>query len=251
MSTSARKHIVTDEQPIISWPQSVSHEPVYTIGQVLGLLQKQFPALTHSKLRYLEDEGLVTPYRLPSGYRKYSEADVERVRYVLGLQRDSYLPLKQIGQNLLALDLGHAVEAVEPRARIVSARGVVETPSKPYISVRELTDLTGISRAEVEELTKLGMITPDLAGYFPTMALQIVRAFIKLRDLGVSARSLRTVKTSADRHADLIEQVVAPTRARNRSNDKEKAYAQSRELAAAVQDFYRELLFSAVDDLNS
>lgn len=250
MSTSPSKRNLT-EKPLLSWPQSASHEPEYTIGQVLSVLQKQFPALTPSKLRYLEDEGLVSPFRLPSGYRKYCEADVERVRYILTMQRDSYVPLKRIGEKLAALDLGHEDEDVVPRARIIASDGVVETPAKPYISVRELTELTGATRAEVEELTKLGMITPDLAGYFPTGALQVVRAFLQLQELGVSARALRTVKTSADRHADLIEQVVAPLRARNRSNDKERAYAQSRDLSSAVIALYAELLRSAVDDLNA
>ncbi|EEH63356.1 transcriptional regulator, MerR family [Gleimia coleocanis DSM 15436] len=249
--SNAVKKVEESVSESVSWPQSVSHEPIYTIGQLIAEVQKEFPALSPSKMRYLEDTGLITPFRLPSGYRKYSLADVERVRYILEMQRDTFTPLKVILEKLSALDLGHEVEAVVPRTRVVAENGVVATPAKAFISVRELCDLTGVSKTEVEELTQIGLIAPDLAGYFPTQTIRVVQAILKLKEMGISSRLLRPVRTSADRHADLIEQIVSQTRARNRSNDREKAYAQSRELAVAVTELYQELLRVTVDRLNS
>ena len=136
---NARKLRAEQTQPL-SWPRDVSHEPRMTIGQVTEQVKAEFPALTVSKIRFLETEGLISPYRNSTGYRKYSAADVERLRYILTEQRDSYRPLRVIRDQLRALDAGHEVERV-PTARVVTDHGHNRLPSSDHISVRQLCDL--------------------------------------------------------------------------------------------------------------
>ena len=102
----ARRHEVTSAQEVTSWPHDVDHSPGLSIGRVVDALKAEFPAISLSKVRYLESEGLVSPARTGSGYRKYSAADVERLRYVLTEQRDSFTPLSVIRGQLDALDAG-------------------------------------------------------------------------------------------------------------------------------------------------
>jgi len=121
-----------------------------TIGAVLSMLQAEFPAITVSKLRFLEDQGLVRPTRTGAGYRKYSQADVARLRYALTQQRDHYLPLRVIRENLDDLDAGRDVE--DPRtARVVASEGRLVLPaSGARVTVRELGELTGVAAAEID-----------------------------------------------------------------------------------------------------
>ena len=132
-----------------------------TIGSVLSILQAEFPAVTVSKLRFLEDQGLVSPSRTGSGYRKYSPADVERLRYTLTQQRDHFLPLKVIRENLEDLDAGRSAESARP-ARMVAVDGALVAPARGgRVSVRELSELTGVSHAEIEEMVVAGMLQAD------------------------------------------------------------------------------------------
>lgn len=237
-------------QPATTWPHDLSQEPEFNIGQVLTEVKKEFPALSQSKLRYLEDSGLLAPHRSETGYRKYSLANIERIRYILRLQRDSYLPLKLIQEKLAGLDAGLEVAEVVPRTRIVATGGVVAVPTKDYVTIRELCDLTGATKAQIDELTQIGLISPDTAGYFPTRSVKVVATCLQLQSLGIPARNVRTVKTAAARHADLIDQVVSHTRGRNRSNDREKAYAEARDLGITLNSLHEELLRIEIDKLN-
>lgn len=118
----ARRHEVASAQEVTSWPHDADHSPELSIGRVVDALKDEFPAISLSKVRYLESEGLVSPARTGSGYRKYSAADVERLRYVLTEQRDSFTPLSVIRGQLDALDAGH--EPVRRRvAQVVSSEG--------------------------------------------------------------------------------------------------------------------------------
>ena len=116
----ARHHVVASAQEVTSWPHDADHSPELSIGRVVDALKDEFPAISLSKVRYLESEGLVSPARTGSGYRKYSAADVERLRYVLTEQRDSFTPLSVIRAQLAALDAG-CVQAVSTIARLESA----------------------------------------------------------------------------------------------------------------------------------
>ncbi|MDO5729151.1 MAG: MerR family transcriptional regulator [Actinomycetaceae bacterium] len=220
-----------------------------TIGQVLEIVKPHFPALTVSKIRFLENEGLLSPWRNAAGYRKYSAADVERLKYILAEQRDSYRPLKVILEQLTALDAGHEVERV-PTARVVSEDGQTRLPASQHISVRQLCDLTGTSREDIEEFVRVGLITPDLGGYFPTRSIYAVNLILSLRTQGIAPRNLRSIRNSAERMADLIDQTVESTRARGRSGDIERARARSHELAELMADLQREFLRLSIEKLS-
>lgn len=244
---SARRQRATEAQTL-SWPRDVSHEPRMTIGQLTDRVKSEFPALKLSKVRYLESEGLLEPQRTSAGYRKYSEADRERLRYILTQQRDSFLPLAVIRDQLKALDAGHEVERV-PTARIVSDSGQTRLPSTDHVSVRQLCDLTGTSTSDIRELTNLGLLTPDMGGYYPTRSIKVVQLVLKLRENGVDPRNLRGVRMAAERHADLVDNAVSHIRSRGRGSDIERARARSQELSEVTADLHREFLRLAIDRL--
>lgn len=253
MSASRQKAAPVEDSLVANepWPRGVSRDAVLSIGHVAEELQRDFPALTVSKIRYLETEGLISPVRSGSGYRKYSQADIERLRFVLTRQRDSYSPLKVIGDELAALDAGQELD-IPKIARIVASDGKVVAPShRPQISARELMDLTGVDRETLERYVKLGVLHPNLSGYFPARSVQIIPLLQTLESDGVDSRLLRSVQTAADRAADIVEVVVAPLRARGRSGDRERASARSTEMGEQMADLYREMLRSALARLSS
>ena len=245
---SAKRLRLENETPL-SWPRDVSHEARFSICQVTEQVKPEFPALTVSKIRYLESEGLLEPERTDSGYRKYSSADIERLRFILTEQRDSYRPLRVIREQLAALDAGHEIDRM-PTARVVSDKGVTKVPSREHVSVRELCDLTGASKAEIEEFTTLGLLSPDLSGYFRTKSVKVVELLLQIRNEGISPRNLRTVRQAAERHADIIDTTVQPLRARGRASDIERARARSAEIAELTADLHREFLRMAIEKLS-
>ncbi|ROR74441.1 MerR-like DNA binding protein [Bogoriella caseilytica] len=216
-----------------------------SIGTVLETLKPEFPAVTISKLRFLEDQGLVTPHRTGSGYRRFSRADVERIRYALVAQRDSYLPLRVIREQLADLDAGHSAEPAQ-RARMVSSDGELLAPGPSgQVSARELCDLTGCSEAELEEMQRVGLLDALRPGRFAGRAVAIVQAAMALNRHGIGARELRRVRTAAERAADTIEQTVSPPR--RGGADRERAAARARELAELYATLHAELLRAEVD----
>lgn len=232
-----------------TWPPGVSQVASMTIGAVLSLLKPEFPAMTISKLRFLEDQGLVSPRRTGSGYRKYSRSDVERIRYALTAQRDSYLPLRVIREQLADLDAGRSVEQPK-RARVVARDGELVTPSAgARVSATEICELTGAGEAEVEEMALAGLILADTRGRFPGRAVQVVQAALALSHRGIGPRHLRTVRAAAEREADVIDQVVAPLRAQRSGVARERSHQQAAELAELYATLHAELLRSAVDQL--
>lgn len=250
MSAITQTQVVRESQSG-PWPRGVSREAVFSIGHVADELKREFPTLTVSKIRFLEGEGLIVPARSGSGYRKYSQSDIERLRFVLARQRDSYVPLKVIGAELLALDAGHDVE-LAPVARLVASDGkVVQPQNKPYIPLRDLMDLTNTDQDVLERYVKLGLITPDIAGYFPVRSVQVVTLLRRLEAEGVDARLLRSVHSSSDRGADIIESLVVNERNRGRSGDKERAGARATDLGELLADLYREMLRTSLIQLNS
>lgn len=158
-----------------SWPHDADHAPVLSIGRVVEELKTEFPAISLSKVRYLESEGLVSPARTGAGYRKYSAADVERLRYVLSEQRDSFTPLSVIRTQLDALDAGHTPTRRRV-AQVVSSEGqTVSLGGRRAIPAADLSDLTGVDMDTLERYSRLGLITPDLAGYFRRAACRRCR----------------------------------------------------------------------------
>ena len=222
---------------------SVPARAYLSIGEVLGRLRGEFPDITISKIRFLESEGLIEPQRTPSGYRKFTSSDLDRLRCVLMAQRDQYLPLKVIKENLDAMDRGltpgNGIEAPTPR---VAKFGVV--PSESDISAAsfgESTDLrlsreellkaSGLKDDQLVELESYGLIT--LQGrYYDGDALSVAKVVTELSSFGIEARHLRSFKSASDREIGLIEQVITPLNRQKSIESKARAQEVQRELAS-------------------
>jgi DNA-binding transcriptional MerR regulator len=171
----------------------------FGIGEVLAQLQPEFPDISTSKIRFLEAEGLIEPARSRSGYRRFSAADIERLRYILTMQRDSYLPLRVIRERLAdGSGEADAADGQSPAGR-----------APADLTRRQLLDAAEISESELTELEDYGLIR-RVGRLYGADALAVARALTALRQYGVQARHLRAVKAAADREANLVEQVVAP-----------------------------------------
>jgi DNA-binding transcriptional MerR regulator len=184
-------------------------ERLLTIGTVCGRLKEEFPDISISKIRYLEDQGLLTPKRTRGGYRLFSEEDVERLTTILRLQRDEFLPLRVIRQEL-------ASPGSKERRRRRRA-GLAEP--EPLLEMSELAERAGIRPELLRELEEFGLLVPVTVGgqkRYPESEADVAHVCARLAEFGVGARHLRTLKTSADRVAGLIEAITAPAlRSRN------------------------------------
>ncbi|NKZ08606.1 transcriptional regulator FtsR [Actinomadura latina] len=208
-----------------------------TIGDVLGLLRPEFPDITISKIRFLESEGLVEPQRSPSGYRKFGDTDVERLRFVLAAQRDHYLPLRVIRQHLEARDRGENVPPLGdrepsrrgPRTLVAADTTAADPPVR--LTRRQLLDGAGIDEALLARLEEYGLVQ-RAGGHYAGEALGICRVAAALGEFGFEVRHLRAVKAAADRQVGLIEQMVAPQLRRRSRGAHEEAAGTAREIAA-------------------
>ncbi|WP_086007953.1 transcriptional regulator FtsR [Nocardia concava] len=236
-----------------------------SIGSVLDLLRPDFPDITISKIRFLESEGLISPERTPSGYRRFHVADVERLRFVLTAQRDQYLPLKVIKEQLEAIDSGAATLGVrEARARANAVGGVAAMPDSTdglaangngrlrrlnavpgevspeelrfdheiRITRADLLDQAGIDEKFLTELIRANLITPGAAGYFDGDAVTLARTAKALSEFGLEARHLRAFKLAADREAAMVAQIAAPIAKSRDADARARAEETVRELAA-------------------
>jgi DNA-binding transcriptional MerR regulator len=191
------------------------------IGEVLDRLRPDFPGITIPKIRFLEDKGLIKPERTPAGYRKFATDDVDRLRYILRMQRDHYLPLKVIGEHLDAIDRGlepPPIEAVVPTVpKVALAADGLPSPASfsrrdsVRLSRRELIKIAEVSEELLDQLEQYALIVPKAGtGHYDTDALVIAQTARELADFGFEPRHLRAFKTAADREVGLVEQVVAP-----------------------------------------
>ncbi|UIJ34038.1 MerR family transcriptional regulator [Allobranchiibius sp. GilTou73] len=196
-------------------PEGGSH----TVGAVLALLREDFPDLTISKVRFLDAEGLVSPGRSPSGYRRYSNADLDRLRFVLTAQRDRFWPLKVIREALDAYDRGlQPAQGLDARPVPPPPAGdpALSTPPSPpeeeraepplRLTLAEVARGSGLNEAQVRDLAGFGLITPD-AGYFDRQALVVARSAAALMARGLGARHLRTFRLAAEREAAMVAQL--------------------------------------------
>jgi DNA-binding transcriptional MerR regulator len=212
------------------------------IGEVLDLLRPDFPGVTIPKIRFLEDKGLIKPERTPAGYRKFSHGDVDRLRYVLRMQRDHYLPLRVIGEHLEAIDRGLEPPPIDPVVPTVpkvalSSDGLPSAESfrrhdNLRLSRRELVKIAEISEDLLAELERFGLIAPSRTGHYDTDSLVVAQTARELADFGLEPRHLRAFKTAADREVGLVEQVVAPQKAGRDTSAKARAEETVAELAA-------------------
>ena len=190
------------------------------IGAVLQVLQAEFADVTISKIRFLEAEGLVTPARTASGYRRFRPEDVERLRYVLTAQRDQYLPLKVIKEHLGAIDRGLRPAAVGPP---VAPNSLPEPPGLPVaddfgavgtdlrLTRDELLVAAGISAELLDELEGHGLVVAG-GNHYDGDAIVVARLAAEFAPHGIEPRHLRQFRTAADREVGLIEQVTGPRR---------------------------------------
>ena len=181
-----------------------------SIGEVLGQLRPDFPDVTISKIRFLESEGLIEPQRSPSGYRRFSHDDIARLRYVLTVQRDHYLPLRVIKQQLERLDDGMEFSfrgaGLAHRTAWRVRPGMATRSGCP---ARRCSRLPPSPRSLLAELESYGLVTARGAT-FDASALLVARTAGELAGYGLEPRHLRTIRSAAEREVDLIEQVVAP-----------------------------------------
>ena len=194
-------------------------QPGLTIGAVLESLREEFPDLTVSKVRYLDTEGLVSPHRSESGYRRYSQQDVERLRFVLRAQRDRFWPLKVIREALDAFDRGLNPDDMALVSPVPVVPHPAPDPDVPQASsLQPATDSLALTAAEVcrgagcdasflVDLQTFGLVKPGPDGHFDADALNVVTAATKLSEFGVQARHLRSFKLAADREVALVRQL--------------------------------------------
>ena len=211
-----------------------------SIGAVLGQLRPEFPDVTISKIRFLESEGLIQPARTPSGYRRFSAADLARLRFVLAAQRDHYLPLKVIKEQLDAADRG-ATDADVPRPprglSAVPADGLPAADEFADSPVRRLTqeellEQAGIDAAMLRDLEQYGLVRPGAAGFYDTESAAVARLVRGMAEYGIEPRHLRAYRASADREVGLLEQIVAPLYRQHGEEARGRADEALRELAA-------------------
>ncbi|MET8795133.1 MerR family transcriptional regulator [Nocardia sp. NPDC004568] len=248
-----------------------------SIGSVLDLLRPDFPDITISKIRFLEAEGLIRPERTPSGYRRFSVADCERLRFVLTAQRDQYLPLKVIKEQLEAIDSGAATLGVrEARARARTARpeaghavpddstGVPRPPRRLgvppgrvtpddfefdqqiRVTRADLLDRAGIDETFLNDLIRANLITPGPAGFFDADAVTLATTAKAMAEFGLEARHLRAFKLAADREAALVAQIAAPIAKSRDAGARARAEETVRELAALSLTLHASLVKASV-----
>jgi DNA-binding transcriptional MerR regulator len=228
-----------------------------TIGAVCKALSQEFPDISISKIRYLEDQKLLSPRRTPGGYRLYSSSDVSRLRTILRLQRDEFLPLRVIRQELAA---GRGTEEEAPPAATPGAPQAAAADGRPGAALRRLTfslrdrgalysledvvEETGAEPRLVQELEDFGIVRGELRGntrYYDETEREIVRAVTELARYGVAGRNLRVFRTSAEREAQLLQQILAPS-LRSRNPERRKEAVEALENLAAVASHLKHLL---------
>jgi len=218
-----------------SFDRSGSQGPkLLTIGQVLNLLRGEFSDLTNSKLRFLEDQGLVTPLRTDSGYRKFRQAEVDRLRLALQLQRDHFLPLKVIKEYFEDLDAGRAPSLPGlPEAKPVRSRA------------KKLSPLDLVSQSGITDNTVLAAQDAKLIGLAPygVNDVEIAKALVELQKFGLTPRHLNALRVEAEREIGIIEGVIKPVLSRKDTSSR----ARAEYLARQLQDLFSTIRNEIID----
>ncbi|HEY0249149.1 MAG TPA: MerR family transcriptional regulator [Gryllotalpicola sp.] len=212
-----------------------------SIGQVLAKLTPEFPELTPSKLRFLEEQGLVSPSRTPSGYRKFSPDDLERLKLVLAMQRDHYLPLKVIREHLADLDAG-----LSPLAPGGPGRPNMLSTGRRYTR-EELLREAGANAQLLRDAVSASLI--QAAEVFDEGALQVLTALVDLGERGIEPRHLRTVRAAVERELGLIESAIAPIARRRDTSSRAKTVDTAQDIARQLDVVRGSLLRAGLDRL--
>jgi DNA-binding transcriptional MerR regulator len=227
-----------------------------SIGAVLDLLRGDFPDVTISKIRFLEAEGLVTPERTASGYRRFTAYDCARLRFILTAQRDQYLPLKVIKAQLDAqpdgeLPLTGSAYGVPRLVPVDASSDGTDSVAPAQVRLRreDLLARSDIDEALLTELVKAGVIKPGAAGFFDEHSVVIAQCAKALADYGVEPRHLRAFRSAADRQSDLIAQIAGPVVKAGKAGARDRADDLAREVAALAITLHTSLIKSAVRDV--
>jgi len=217
-----------------------SNRKALTIGAVAKILGREFEDISISKIRYLEDQKLLSPRRTAGGYRLYSQADVERLRAILRMQRDEFLPLRVIRQEL-------AAGAREERAGTASLRRAttVDPGKGSRLTAEELVDVTGVGPDLIKELEDWRLVQPESVEgtkLYDDTDREIVKACAELARFGVGGRNLKVLRTAADREAVLLEAVLSPGLHSGNHNVRREAIENLESLAAACNNLTHMLL---------
>jgi DNA-binding transcriptional MerR regulator len=210
---------------------------------VLSILELDFPELSPSKLRFLEEQGLVTPQRTDSGYRKFTEDDIDRLRIVLELQRDQYLPLKVIRQYLDDLDAGKTPKL--PNSQ--EPKSLRTKPGKQFTEL-DLIAETAITPALIADAREVGLLG---VAPFTAADVAIARSVVQLQRFGIAPRHLRGLKAAADREIGIIEGVVAPVLAKNETGSRSRAAHFAAEIESQFATIRAEIVRSVISKIDS
>ena len=222
--------------------ESAGNEQVFTIGRVCDALKPEFPNISISKIRFLEDQKLITPLRTGGGYRKYRERDIDRLRTILRLQRDEFLPLRVIRQELAA---GPSVSGLSGNSSNTARRAKLIGTDSSRFSVEEVIEETGARAEFIRELADFGLVTPRSENgntVYDETDMEIVRAANELARSGVGARNLKLFKTSADREVNLIETLLAPKLASRNPQRRKEAVESLERMATVLSELKHALL---------
>jgi len=213
-----------------------------SIGEVLSILKRDFPDVTISKIRFLEAEGLVTPERTTSGYRRFSQHDVDRLRTVLTMQRDQYLPLKVIKESLET-----GADSADATAVAVAGSGLRPEDFRPgagraRMTREELAEASGLEESFVVQMENIGLVWATPAGHYDEDALAVASVVARLSAYGVEPRHLKTFRVVTDRETGMVEQMATPYSNPRDRDGRTREREVVRELAALIVQLHAALL---------
>lgn len=222
------------------------------IGDVVAELTPHFPGVSASKVRFLEERGLVRPGRTPAGYRRYSSADVDRLRFVLTLQRDQFLPLKVIRDHLDAVDRGERPQDL-PGGVTLAPQSEAERLGQEVAGSRrrwtraELARESGAGEELLTELAQYSLLPTDADGTHPVHAVGVARAAVVLAAHGLEPRHLRPFRAGADRELGLVERAVTPLTSRRDAATRSRVAQTAREIAEACLQLHSALVSTGLE----
>lgn len=225
-----------------------------TIGEVLNQVRSEFDDISISKIRFLEAEGLIVPSRTKSGYRKFSSSDVDKLRYILRMQRDHYLPLKVIKEHIEAIDRGlkpelDQIDKPKVPSSLVDLNHVVIKKSNIRVTREELIANTSISDQDLKESEDYGLIKV-LADkrHYDDNAVRTARVIAALSGFGLEPRHLKFLKSGSDRESSLIKQIASPMSRSKRPDAGEQALEMMREISNLTNQLHFILVSSTLDE---
>lgn len=235
------------QSAVLSWPRDYSHTPDLSIGKVVELLQEEFPTVSLSKVRFLEDQGLVEPARTGAGYRKYSRSDVERLRYVLREQRDTYKQIKVIRDELAELDAGRKLVPIR-RMQTVARDGQPVRPSVgAWVTFEQLELITGAPAEFIEEAVQLGIIRREKSGSFPGRMVTILHYLLEIQPLGMPIRNCSLIGRASHRTAEVVKQARVSYKVKTAPVEIEREAMVLTELAQKISALYNEILKDSIE----